>query len=241
MNFLTIARRDLAAYLHGYSGYVIVAAILFLQGLLFNAWALGSSSARYSHEVLEQFFYLAGGFAIAASILLTMRTVAEERSSGTYVLLLGSRASDAEIILGKWLAAMAMITLLCALSLYMPALIFVNGKVALAHIAVGYLGVLGVSATSVAIGVLGSSLFKNQLAAGVFTTVILVTSIVMWLLSEITDPPFTEIVSYAALWNMHFTPFQEGRLELQSVLYYLTTTAAALFLATRVIEGRRWE
>ncbi len=241
MTALTIARRDLAAYLHGYSAYIIIAAILFLQGLMFNAWVLGASSARYSHEVLEQFFYLDGGFAMAAAILLTMRSIAEERANGTEVLLRTSTASDGQIVLGKWLAAMAMIAILTALTIYMPALIMVNGKVALAHVVVGYVGVLCLAGATTAIGVLGSAMFRFQLAAGIFSTVLTITLVVMWILSEITDPPFADLASYMAIWNMHFTPFQEGRLTLSSLVYYSTVTTAFLYLATRILEARRWE
>ena len=142
MNILCIARRDFKAYTHGYAAYVIIASVLFLQGLFFNAWVLRPSSARYSHEVLEDFFYLDGGFVIAAAILLTMRALAGERATGTDVLLNTSTMSPGHIVVGKWLAAMGMLGLLTLLTGYMPALIFVNGKVAIAHILVGYLGVL---------------------------------------------------------------------------------------------------
>ena len=78
MNILTIARHDFRSYwvlgLHHRSVHSVS------QGLFFNAWVLGSASARYSHGT-RGLFYLSGGFAIAASILLTMRTIAEERAS----------------------------------------------------------------------------------------------------------------------------------------------------------------
>src|SRR5690606_11263591 len=86
-NVLTIARRDLGAYLLGYTAYVIIAGILFIEGLMFNAFAMGAESARYSHEVLEDFFYINGGAAMIASVLLTMRSLAEEQATGTDVLL----------------------------------------------------------------------------------------------------------------------------------------------------------
>lgn len=126
---LTIARRDLGAYLHGYTAYVIIAGILFIQGLLFNGIALPAETARYSHEVLQEFFYISGGCAMVASVLLTMRSLAEEQSTGTDVLLRTSVASDGQVVLGKYLAAMGMLTLFTVLTVYMPLLIFVNGKV----------------------------------------------------------------------------------------------------------------
>src|SRR5262245_18916434 len=141
MNAWLIARRDLGAYLHGITGYVIVAAVLFIDGVLFEAVAMGSG-AKYSHEVLEQFFYFCSGTTMIASVLLTMRSIAEERQTGTDVLLHSSPVSEGQIVLGKYLAAMGIVALLTLLTIYMPMLIFVNGKVSFAHIGVGYLGLL---------------------------------------------------------------------------------------------------
>lgn len=241
MNALTIARRDLAAYFHGYSGYVIVAAILFGQGLLFNAFAMGAESARYSHEVLEDFFYINGGAAMIASILFTMRALAEERQDGTDVLLRTSTARDGEVVFGKYLAAMGMLVLVTSLTVYMPALIFVNGKVSPAHLAVGYLGVLGIGSATTAMGVFGSSLFRSQMAAGIFSGVLVLTFLTAWMMSEVTSPPFSELTAYAAIFNQHFIPFMEGQLHTSGLVYYATLTAAFLLLATRVLYESRWE
>ena len=239
-NTFVIARRDLRAYLSGYSAWVIVAGLLGLEGVFFEAFALGGG-ARYSHEVLRDFFYFNWGFAVVASVLITMRSIAEERRDGTDVLLTTSTATDAQIVLGKWLAAMGVLFLFTALSVYLPMLIYVNGKVSMAHLAVGYLGVMAtVSATS-AIGIFGSSMFRYQLAAGMFTGIVVVALLVSWILADVTDPPFSEVIAYSALYNQHFEPFSEGRIQLSGLIYYFSLTGVFLMLATRVLEGRRWE
>ncbi len=241
MNMLTIARRDIGAYLHGYAGFVIIAGILFVEGLLFNAFAMGADSARYSHEVLEDFFYFQGGCTMVAAVLFTMRSIAEERTEGTDVLLLTSTASDGQIIGGKYIAAMAILSLMTALTIYMPGLIFVNGKVSLAHVAVGYVGVMGLGSVCAAMGIFGSSIFRSQMAAGVLSAVIVVTFLTSWIVSEVTEPPFSEIMAYTAIFNEHFIPFQEGRLSSGSVVFYGSITALFLALSTLVLNGRRSE
>jgi ABC-2 type transport system permease protein len=239
MNVLLIARRDLAAYLHGVSGYAIIAAVLFLDGLLFNAFALGRG-AQYSHEVLQQFFYFASGTTMTAAVLLTMRSFAEERTQGTQLLLDTAPIADWQIVAGKYLAAMGMLTLLTLLTMYMPALIFVNGKVSVAHVAVGYLGLLALGSATTAIGLFGSSLFRSQVAAAIFSGVVVGALILCWLLSEITDPPFTDVIAYMALYDKHFTAFEKGRLVTSALVYYGSVTFGFLLLSTRVHEGRRW-
>ena len=66
MNALSIFRRDFAAYLTGYTGWIIIASVLFIDGLLFNVYAMGGGEAKYSHEVLSQFFHQSSGLVMAA-------------------------------------------------------------------------------------------------------------------------------------------------------------------------------
>lgn len=240
MNTLVIARRDLGAYLHGFAGYVIVAAVLFITGLLFYVRGLGEG-ASYSHEVLKSFFENAGGVVMIASILITMRSLAEERQLGTEVLLIGSKASEFEIVIGKWMAAMALMAGTLVLTSYMPALIFVNGKVSLEHIAVGYLGLLLLASATTALGIVSSSLFRAQLPAGILAGVGLATMLLGWMLSDVVDAPFKEALAYAAFWDKHFTALQDGRLHIRDVVYYLSVTFVFLLGATKVLEGRRWQ
>ena len=235
-----IARRDLGAYLFGLTGYVIVAAILFMNGLAFQAFALGRG-AQYSHEVLEQFFLWTFGFTVAVSLLLTMRSIAEERQTGTDTVLNTAPVTDGQIVLGKYLAAMGVVTLFLALTTYMPALIFVRGKVAVAQVAVGYIGLLLAGSTSAAIGIFGSSLFKSQVAAVIISGVIAITLTICWLLSQIADPPFDDVIAYMALFDKHFVPFQTGRLSSAGTVFFGSLTFLFLHLTTKVLEGRRWQ
>ncbi len=240
MHTWLVARRDLGATTHGFGGYLIVAAVLFVTGLLFQTRGLGAG-AQYSHEVLETFFENAGGLVMISGILFTMRSLAEERQLGTDVLLETSPATEVQIVLGKWVAAMLVMAGMLALTLYMPALIFVNGKVSLAHIATGYVGLLLLASAVTSIGIASSSLFSTQLPAGILAGVIVVTMLLGWLLADVSDPPFSDVLAYSALWDQHFTAFMEGRLHLRSVVYYLSVTFLFLLGATKVLEGRRWQ
>lgn len=235
-----IALRDLSAYLSGYAGYSIISAILLITGLLFNFFVLGGD-ATYSHKIIENFFYLASGVAMFSGILVTMPSLAEERDNGTDVLLRTSAVSDGQVVLGKYIGAMAVVLLIIALTAYMPLLVMVNGKVSIAHIGVGYLGVALLGSAVCAIGIFSSSLFRTQLPAGVIGAVITITLLLGWLGSQVTDPPFTEVLAYTALFDKHFQPFQEGRLRSTGVVFYTSLTFVFLMLATRVLQSRRHE
>ena len=236
---LLIARRELGSYFRNMTGYVIAALFLLLDGLLFQAFVLGGPD-KLSAEVLSNFFYISSGVTMGASIFISMRLVAEERQSGTLVLLTSSPVHDWEIVLGKFLSAFAFLALITLASVYMPALIFVNGKVSFGHMAAGYLGVLLLGSAALAIGTFGSAIARSQVLAAIFSGLLIVALIVCWLLAKVTEHPFNDVFVAMALHGKHFPPFQSGTVHLRDVVYYLMVTYVALFSATRVMETRRW-
>ena len=218
---------------------MILTFVLLIDGLLFNAFAMGGRE-KYSADVLSEFFYFSSGTTMIAGILLTMRLIAEERQTGTIVLLETAPITEGGIILGKFLGAWTFLTLITLLTAYMPALIFVHGKVSVAHILTGYLGLLSLGAATVAIGTFASALSKNQLLSAVLGAGMLVLMLLGWMLGQVTASPVSEIFSYAALWDRHFQPFQDGRINSEGLVFFASVTAGFLLLATRSLQARRW-
>jgi ABC-2 type transport system permease protein len=239
-NIGIIARRELGGYFRTPSGYLIAAATLVVQGLLFNTRALGTG-ARLSSQVLVDFLRDSSGTTTVAAVLLTMRLFAEERQSGTLVLLFTSPVREVEIVIGKFVSAFVVLSLLVLSSVYLPALIFVNGKVSVGHIAAGYAGLLLVGSATLALGVLGSALARTQLMAGVLATVLIFVLFLAWAMSRVVDPPLGTLISYFSLYEKHFFPFMRGLVQLSDVVYYVSLTYLALFAATRVIQSQRWQ
>ncbi|MGH7555042.1 MAG: ABC transporter permease, partial [Longimicrobiales bacterium] len=127
-----VFRRELAAYLHSAIGYVIAASVLLLGGLLFYAEALGPAAGqRLSAEVLMRFFFNMSGLVVIAGVALSVRLIAEERQSRTLALLRTAPLGDWHIVLGKFLAAFVFLAGITLLSVYMPLLVLVNGKISL--------------------------------------------------------------------------------------------------------------
>jgi ABC-2 type transport system permease protein len=168
---LLVARRELSAYLKSPLGYVVAAAALLIDGIYFQVAALGSG-ARLSAEVLLKFLDGTAFITMVAALILSMRLIAGERESGTLILLKTAPVRDGEIIVGKFLAALALVTLMTAITIYMPLLIFVNGKVSVGHILVGYSGVLLLGAASLAIGLFASTLTTVPVGAMAATVVL---------------------------------------------------------------------
>jgi gliding motility-associated transport system permease protein len=233
-----IARRELAAYLRTWTGYIIIAVALVVDGILFNAFALGGE--KRSAEVLKDFFFYASGTTMIASLFLSMRLIAEEKQTGTLVLLTSSPIKDYQIVLGKFISGFLFLAIMTLLTAFMPALIMVNGKLSVGQIAAGYLGLLLLGSAAMAIGTLGSTLAKSQLVALIISAGMLLFMLLMWMLAAITDRPLRELFLALALYQRHFVPFQSGVVHLRDVIYYVALTYFMLFTAIRVLEARRW-
>jgi ABC-2 type transport system permease protein len=127
-----------------------------------------------------------------------------------------------------------------ALSVYMPLLLLVNGKVSMGHIATGYLGQILIGGASAAIGLFASTLTRSQLVAVVVGAAIVVVMLVFWVLAQAIDPPLNKFLAAAALHHANFRPFQFGILELGATAYYLSVSYLFLLGAVKILEARRW-
>lgn len=242
-----IFRREFNAYVRSPMGYIVAAVVLLIDGILFYANALGpnalgpAGSELLSGQVLEGFLYFASGMTAIAAVALSIRLVAEERQTGTLLLLDTSPVRDWEILLGKFLSALAFLSLITVATLYMPLLILVNGKIAIGHIAVGYLGLTLLGGAVLAIGMLATALTRHQLVAAAVASVITGTLFLFMPLAEIVGPPFSRFFAALTIHGRHWAGFQDGILHLRDVVYYLAMTYFFLFAATKVMEAKRWE
>ncbi|HMR07748.1 MAG TPA: ABC transporter permease [Polyangiaceae bacterium] len=235
---LLIARRELFAYFRSPLGAVVIAGVLLIDGIYFY-WK-GLTEKLLSAQVLQEFFFGASGTTMIAAIVLSMRLLAEERQLGTITLLNTSPVRDGEIVMGKFVSAFGVVALMTGLTIYMPLLILVNGKVSGGHIAVGYLGLLLLGAASVAIGLFASALARSQVVALILGALIMAPMLLLWALARAVDPPFNGFLSALSLHHENFRPFMVGILELGAVAYYVLVTYFFLLAATKTLEARRW-
>jgi ABC-2 type transport system permease protein len=237
-----IFRRELAAYLRSPLGYLVAAATLLVDGLLFYTEALGPAAGeRLSAEVLARFFFNTSGLVVIAAVALSVRLIAEERQTRTLTLLRTAPVGDWQIVLGKFFAAFVFLAGITLVSLYMPLLILVNGRVSFGQIAVGYLGLFLIGGSVLAIGMFATALTRSYLLAAVVGAALTAAMFLFWPLARVVDPPLSSVFSGLALHATHFYGFQIGVLHLRDVVYYLALTYFFLLLATTVMEAKRWE
>lgn len=235
-----IYRRELAGYLRSPISWVIAAVLLLAQGIFFQAWALRGE--QFSAIVLERYFFIASFVIGAAGIIFSFRLIAEERQNHSMVLLTTSPVRDFEIILGKFFAALTFLTITLVLSIYMPILIKVNGKITGSQIFVGYIGLFLFGGVSLAIGMFASALTRHQFLALVIGAMLLIVLGNIFQLASKLDAPVRPVVEQLDLWWVRFqSSFMKGIFNLKDVIFYVCMTYFFLLLAVKTLEAKRWQ
>lgn len=231
---LTIARRELAAFFVSPIAYLVAAAFLALSGYLFALILISSQQAT-----LQGLFFNVNVILLFMAPLLTMRLLADEQNKGTLEILLTAPVRDWEVVLGKFLAALGLfgVMLLCTL-VYPLILWYVGGHPDYGPILTGYIGLILLAAAMLAIGVMTSSFTENQIVAAVIGFGIL---LLLWLIQSAGNVASGAAGVLKALsLPGHYDDFARGAINLEDVVYYLSLTIGALFIATRVLETRRY-
>jgi ABC-2 type transport system permease protein len=171
--------------------------------------------------------------------LITMRTYAEEKRSGTIELLLTSPLTDTQIVLGKFLGAVALYTLMLAVTWIHIAILFIYGNPEWKPILSGYLGLLLMGASFLSIGLLISSLTRNQIVAGMVTFAVLLLLWTMNWMSESAGPTMGKVLSALSITD-HFDDFSKGVIAVSHLVYYLSFITFGLFLTAKSVDSERW-
>jgi len=236
-----IFKREMGSYLRSPVGYVVCAMLLLVDGILFQANALGATP-RLSATVLREFFRVTSGVTMIAGIVLSIRLIAEERQQATIMLLNTSPIRDVEVVIGKFLSAFVFLAGMLAMSVYMPLLIMVNGKITVSQLLVGYMGLLLIGGASIAIGMFASSLSKHQLVAAAVGATINVIFVLFYPLAKKLDAPLRGVFENLDLWHVHFQGgFMQGVFNLKDFVFYIAIIYFFLLLATKTMEAKRWQ
>jgi ABC-2 type transport system permease protein len=173
---------------------------------------------------------------------LTMKSWAEERKTGSVELLLTMPSSEWGLVMGKFLSAFILLCCILALTLPVPLTLAPLGSFDSGVIFGEYIGVILLGASAVSLGILLSSLSKNQASAFLGSTVVLV---VMMLVNQATatlnlPPGLADFINFFSL-AFHFETFSKGVIDSKDMAFFVLSTVLFLFLNTRVILYRKWD
>ena len=220
-----IIKKEFKSYFLSPVGYVFIGLFLIMFSIFFYTDVFYYQSTNF-----EYIFYSGATILTFITPILTMRTLAEERKSGTEQLLLTSPISITKIVLGKFILAtfIVLITELCTF-LYFGILSFF-GTPHITTALVTLLGFLLLAMSYISFGLLASSITENQIVAGVITIGFFILT---WFL-----PNFSDIFTNFSLINI-FTNFPEGQIDIADTVTFITFTIMCILLTIIVMQRRK--
>lgn len=234
-----IFRREIGQYFASPVAYLIAAGFLLLTGLIFNNDLTISATVKpASPSVVPAFLSFA---LVFFAPLLTMRMLAEESREGTLELLLTAPVTDSAIVLGKFLGAWFYYTFLLGLTLVYQVILASITQPDLGHALSAYIGIWLYGGTTIAVGLLFSSLTENQVVAAFLATAAL---LMLWL-GGIAGQIVANIDLARLLFTLtlpgHFTAsFAVGLLRVEDAAYYAGMMVIMLYITIRIVESHRW-
>jgi len=232
-NTMAIAAKEFKSYLFSPMAYIVTTFFLAVTGLFFAI-----SPSTYNETSISGFLSTWWALLLLASVL-TMRLLAEERKLGTIELLLTAPVRDSEVILGKFLGSLGILTVMLALTLYYPLLLWVFGDPDGGPIGTSYLGLFLLGCTALAVGIFASSLTSNQIVAAVVSGGILFALWFLGTAAQFVPEALGNVIGFFSL-SQYFPDFIRGIIDTRSIVYYLSVTALFLFLAIRTLDNSRW-
>ena len=222
---LAVVKKELKTYFCSPVGYVFIGLFLIMFSIFFYVDVF-----KYQSTNFEYIFYSGATILTFIVPILTMRTIAEERKTGTEQLLLTSPLSITKVVLGKFIAAtiIVVITELCTF-LYFGILSYF-GKPHISTALVTLLGFLLLAMSYISFGILASSITENQIIAGVITVGFFILT---WFL-----PQFSTVFTNFSLINM-FSKFPSGQIDIADTVTYVTFTIMCLLLTVIVMQRRK--
>ena len=253
MRWLPLFKKEMRLYFGSPVAYVVFTFFLLISGWFFSQIFLFYSdismrsfmqpqfgqNLSITDNVMRPLFTNMSVVLLFFIPMLTMRLFAEEKRAGTMELLLTYPVRDGEVLAGKFLAAAALYLLLLVLTFLYPGLVAYFTRVEWGPILTGYLGLVLVGSTFLAVGVLVSSLTENQIVAGFGTFGILLAFWVIGWGAEFAGGNLRTVLQYLSV-TEHMDGFGRGLVDTKDLVYYGSAIALALFLALRSLESKRW-
>jgi ABC-2 type transport system permease protein len=236
--FLALLRRELAAFFYSMTGYVIIAAATFLNGLALVVLMFTMGTDPSPMPVTElyyqtPFFWLV---VLLAAPVITMRLFALEKYTGTFETLMTTPVGDWQVVASKFIAA-----LLFYVVMWLPLLAclfivqhFTNQ---------GGLDAGTVSGMFLGLGCFASTLTRSQMGAAMIAFVVSVSLFSFGFLAKAIPagaPQWqSQVIAYFNLFDQ-LDDFARGVVETRAVIFYVSLTLLFLFLTLRAVESRRW-
>ena len=231
---IPIFRQELFAYFFSPVAYIVISVFLLITGWFFTTdLFLANDSSLRSVFGFIPFIFM---FFIPA---ITMRLLSEERKSGTIELLFTMPISDIEIVLGKYLAGLGLLVVAILFTFPYAFTIMILGKPDMGMMVTGYVGLVLMGASYIAVGTFASTISSNQVVSFIIAFLII---FILWLINKFIvfiPPALVPFFEYLSI-DYHYENINRGVIDSRDVVYYLSLIIFMLSLAKLSLESRKW-
>jgi ABC-2 type transport system permease protein len=232
---LVISRREIRTYFNSPVAYIVVTVFSIITGYLF-----------FTQLFIEKQAELRGLFNIMPLLFMfmipaiTMRLLADEKASGTLELLITMPVRDSEVVIGKFLAAMALLCTAIGLTLVFAITVKSLGPLDRGPTIGGYLGLVLMGGAYVSIGVMASALTRNSIVSFIVAFAISFALYLLGRLTQFLPQALQKLVAYLSI-DGHFENVGRGVIDTRDLIYYFSVMVVCLLIATLSLESRRWK
>ena len=238
---IAIYKRELKAFFQSMTGWLFVAATMFITGMYFMAINLLTGYTSVSNTVASSLFI----YMITIPIL-TMRILSEERKQKIDQLILTAPVSVGKIVAGKYLAMCTVLLIPVMVVASYPLIISNFGTISYAQDYTVILGFLLYGMAAVALGLFISSITENQVIAAIVSFgAMFATYMMMGITSLLTSTENVVTKTLATILNAfdfssRFDKLLNGQFDVSVFVYYITMVVMFLFLTSQSIQKRRY-
>jgi ABC-2 type transport system permease protein len=227
-----IFKREFSAYMVSPVAYIVISVFLIITGWFFFTpfFLQNQASLRNFFSLLPLVF----SFVVPA---ITMRLLSEEFSVGSYETLLTLPVTFSDVILGKFLAATGFTAVMLAPTLLYPVTVSVLGTLDWGPVLGGYIGALLLGATFSAIGLLASSLTRNQIVAFIVGTAVCFSLCLIDKMLFFLPQSLLGFFEYLGA-DFHFQNIAKGILDTRDILYFISVGFIGLYGANLVMQEK---
>lgn len=229
-----IFKREFKSYFCTPVGYIVVAALYFFLGLYF------SMIYSYGAPSIEVVIVSMSTVIIFVMPVITMRLMSEDRRQKVDQALLTAPVSLTSIVLGKFFAALAVFAIG-----FLPTIIF--EIIIISHVSVNILtyiyallGIFLLGSALIAIGMFISSTTESSVVSAIITLIVNILVLYMSSFASMVSVEWLATVFEKLAFVSVFESFADSIFSIPNIIYFLSITAAFLFLCVRSLEKRRW-
>jgi ABC-2 type transport system permease protein len=236
MTIFRIAARETVSYFRSSIGWVAIALYLLLSGF----WIAFAALRPGEPATLRAFFGVSQWILLIVAPAISMRLIADEKRTGTFEALITAPVSDWQIVVGKYLGAVAFFIAMLLPTLAYVGLLELVSDPDYGPILAGYLGLILVGMLYLSVGLLTSAITENQIVS-------LLATVFFFILLELLSttggrwlgPPFDEALFPLSIF-LRIADLAKGVIDTAHIAVFLAASAWFVVLTVVVVESRRW-